>query len=138
MNTICSGFKTKFDATKYQDQEARILARLRDTDYKVTIEGNGYMDLETVMKGKGIKKKDLMKFPGAELKLWNLYTEDKLKEMTANGASYEDIKTALQAITGLRYTTYQIITKAASFDLHESLFGPYPAKPARNSLKNRI
>lgn len=88
MNALCSGYKTKYNATKYQEQKARILAQLRDTDYKVTVEGNAYMKVGFMKKTRRTATEDKSK-----LNWWNLYTEDKLKEMTANGDSYEDIKT---------------------------------------------
>lgn len=43
-----------------------------------------------------------------------------LARMPASGTDL--VPQALKAITGLSYTNYQIITKAASFDLYRSLF----------------
>ncbi|KAG6362657.1 hypothetical protein INS49_007749 [Diaporthe citri] len=128
MNHLCSDVKIIFNAKKCQNQNAKILAKLRDTEYSVTVEGNSCTDVKKKLEREGLKKVDIQKLPGARLQKWNLYTEDKLKEMTAKGDSYEDIKTALKAITGLNYITYEIIAKAASLKLYESLFPPEPAR----------
>lgn len=93
MNPLCSGLKIKFDPTKCQNQARKILEKLRDTNYRVTTEGNSCTDVKQLLEQKGIRAVDLRKLPGARLQKWNLYTQDKLKEMTAKGASYEDIKT---------------------------------------------
>ncbi|KAK7704159.1 hypothetical protein SLS64_008717 [Diaporthe eres] len=129
MNPLCSDVKIKFNAKKCQKQDAKILARLRDTEYKVTLEGQSCTDVKKMLESKGLDKADIQKLPGARLQKWNLYTEDKLKKMAANGDSYEDMKMALKAITGLNYITYEIIAKAASLKLYESLF---PLEQARH------
>ena len=72
-----------------------MLDLLSDTQnsLRVIIEGETYTNVEQSLKGKGIDMKtDMWKLPGAKLQKWNLYTEDKLKEMTANGDSYNVIK----------------------------------------------
>lgn len=91
-NEKCRAFKAKFKATKSQKQDAKVLAKLRDTDYKVRVEGYSFTDVKERLKHEGIKMVNIWKLPGAELQKWNLYTEDKLKEMSAKGDSYDDIK----------------------------------------------
>lgn len=93
MSPACSGLKINFDAKKCRVQDANILRKLRDTEYRVTIEGDSVMDVKTMLGREGIRKADMHKLPGAKLQKWTLYTEDKLKKMTAKGDSYEDIKT---------------------------------------------
>lgn len=94
MSSDCAGLNVKFDVIKSRKQEEKIIDLLSDTEYRVTLEGDGYNDVEEMLKLKGIDKKtDMWKLPGAKLQKWNLYTEDKLKRMTAKGASYKDIKT---------------------------------------------
>lgn len=93
MNPLCSGLKVKFNATRCQNQARKILETLRDTNYRVTVEGNSCTDVKKLLEQKGIRGVDLRKLPGAKLQKWNLYTQDKLKEMTAKGESYENIKT---------------------------------------------
>jgi hypothetical protein len=93
--STCAGFKVQFDANKCREQEAIMLDLLSDTQnsLRVIIEGESYTNIEQALKGKGIDMKtDMWKLPGAKLQKWNLYTEDKLKEMTANGDSYNVIK----------------------------------------------
>lgn len=92
-NPLCSGFKVKFSAKKCQNQDAKILATLRDTEYRVTVEGNSCTDVKKKLEREGVNKADVQKLPGARLQKWNLYTEDKLKKMTAKGDSYQEIKT---------------------------------------------
>lgn len=93
MSSSCSGHQIQFNDKKHRKQEARILEKLRHTEYMVTREGNSVMDVKEMLKREGIKKVDIQKLPGAKLQKWNLYTEEKLKRMTAKGDSYEDIKT---------------------------------------------
>lgn len=93
MNPLCSGVKVHFNAKKCQKQDARILAKLRDTEYRVTVEGNSCTDVKKMLEREGLKKVNIQKLPGAKLQKWNLYTEDKLRKMSAKGDSYEDIKT---------------------------------------------
>lgn len=92
MNPLCSDVKVNFKAKKCQKQDAKILARLRDTEYKVTLEGKSCTDVKKMLESKGLNNTDIQKLPGARLQKWNLYTEDKLKKMAAEGASYEDMK----------------------------------------------
>lgn len=93
MNPLCSDAKVNFNAKKCQKQDARILAKLLDTEYKVRVEGNSCTDVKKTLESEGLKKVDIQELPGARLQKWNLYTEDMLKKMTAKGDSYEDIKT---------------------------------------------
>lgn len=93
MSSSCSDHVVQFNDKKHRKQEARILEKLRHTEYMVTREGNSVMDVKKMLEGEKIKKMDIQKLPGAKLQKWTLYTEEKLKKMTAKGDSYEDIKT---------------------------------------------
>lgn len=93
MSPYCSDHVVQFNDKKHRKQEARILEKLRHTEYMVTREGNSVMDVKEILKHEGVKKADIQKLPGAKLQKWTLYTEEKLKKMTARGDSYEDIKT---------------------------------------------
>lgn len=93
MSSSCSDHVVQFNDKKHRKQEARILEKLRHTEYMVTREGNSVMDVKEMLEREEIKKMDIQKLPGAKLQKWTLYTEEKLKKMTAKGDSYEDIKT---------------------------------------------
>lgn len=93
MSSSFSGYKVQFNDKKHPKQEARILEKLRHHEYIVTREGNSVMDVKEMLELKEIKKMDIQKLPGSKLQKWTLYTEEKLKKMTAKGDSYKYIKT---------------------------------------------
>lgn len=52
-------------------QDAHILRKLRDTDYRVTVEGNSVMDVNKMLGREGINKEDTYKLPESKLQKWN-------------------------------------------------------------------
>lgn len=139
MSSTCEGLNVKFDVNKSRKQEDKILDLLSDTDYSVTLQGDGYTDVEEMLKLKGIDKKtDMWKLPGAKLQKWNLYTEDKLKKMTAKGASYNEIK-AVRYLCLLPYHICLIVALTVSHrHLRPSLVSATPTTRSSPKLPHSV
>ncbi|KAL1868883.1 hypothetical protein Daus18300_005719 [Diaporthe australafricana] len=122
-NEACLGMKTVYNEDKYKDEEGRIIGLLGATAEIIASEGRSNNNVEEMLEEMGISPDDLQELPNAKIEKWTGLAADKLKMVIDTGETMDEVREALQAMTGFKYTENAVYGKGNILGVKRSHYG---------------